>query len=448
MDIKLSSRGIAKLVSFFLAISAVLAVISYQNYLKSEQLQMQLNYSYTLAITELTTSADSITSTLSKTLYSGTPEMLEKLSTQLWRDASIAKSALSQLPVSDLQLEQTNRFLSQIGNYALSISKRTSNGEELSLEDYAKLATLYDFSKTLSQELWSLEKKVQSGMVSLLPSAIAMSNEATSSPPSVFEGFSSLEEGFSNYPTLIYDGPFSDHILEKTPELTKNLAEVDENTALNKASECSGIAPESLTLSCDEDGKMPSYCFISEDTAIAITKQGGFISYMLKTRNVNEKNIEAKDAVLIAEDYLLKLGITDMKSTYYETLDNICTINFACYLDETVIYTDLIKVSVALDDGEIMGIDSRGYIVNHREREKFPTVMTSETARQKLSPLLNVEKESRALVPTSGENETYTFEFLCTDRQGKKVLVYINPLTGAEEQILILLETPDGILTV
>ncbi len=448
MGIRLSVRSIVKIVSFFIATAAVLLTLYFKSEAKANDYKLKLEYSYIRAIEELSSSTDNITSTLSKGIYAGTPSMLETLSSKLWRDASIAKTALSQLPVSDLNLDNTNKFLSQVGNYAISISVKASKGEQLSMEEYSNLAALYEYSKTLSMELWALEKKVQSGTMSFEKTAKNINNQNSTSPPNVFEGFSSFEEGFANYPTLIYDGPFSDHILDRNPELTKNQPEIDDSTALTKASECTGVLVEQLMICGEEDGKMPSFCFSGENVYGAITKQGGFISYMVKNRSVEEKKLTVEDAMSTAGAYLLSLEITDMTPTYYETLDNICTINFACVHKGAVVYTDLIKVSVAMDNAEIVGIDARGFIVNHRERELPPPALSVEEAQKKLSPLLNVEKSKLTIIPTEGENEVCAYEYLCTSRQGTQVLVYVNVTTGEEEQILILIETQDGVLTI
>ena len=58
--------------------------------------------------------------------------------------------------------------------------------------------------------------------------------------------------------------------------------------------------------------------------------------------------------------------------------------------------------------------------------------------------------ERLALIPTSGQNEVLTYEFQTRAGEGddaQKILVYVNASTGAEEQILLLLETPEGTMT-
>jgi len=449
MEFSLYQRGVVRLLTFSIAIISVLSVFNYNNAIEAKNAKMKLQYTYARAVEELATSTDNISTTLSKGIYSGTPEMLASFSSKLWKDASTAKDALAQLPLEDIQADKINKFLSQVGNYSNSVSKKAAEGQGLTVDEYTTLATLYDFSKHLSDEMWDIENRVQTGQISLMKVKKSIRKEDIKKPAEITEGFESFEEGNDNYPTLIYDGPFSDHILEKEPLLLKNQQPVDLQTALKKAALCSSVPEDKLVNKDDEAGKMPSYCFESDGVNVSITKMGGLISYMLKNRAVPDQKLAINDAISTASDYMLQLGVEAMVSTYYETVNNVCTINFASTQGDVTVYTDLIKVSVAMDNGEIVGFDARGYIMNHiKDRPLAAPKLTVEQAQAVLSPLLTVEKSKLALIPSGGLNEILTYEFECTSRQGAKVLVYVNVENGREEQILIVEITKDGILTV
>ena len=62
------------------------------------------------------------------------------------------------------------------------------------------------------------------------------------------------------------------------------------------------------------------------------------------------------------------MGYENMKDSYYALNDGICVVNFAQMEGDAICYTDLIKVGVALDNGEIVSIDARGYLMNHKDR--------------------------------------------------------------------------------
>ena len=49
--------------------------------------------------------------------------------------------------------------------------------------------------------------------------------------------------------------------------------------------------------------------------------------------------------------------------------ENVITVNYAYEQDGVIVYPDLIKVKMALDNGEVLGIETTGYLNSHTERE-------------------------------------------------------------------------------
>ena len=429
MKIIISRRNFVRIVTFSLSLLLVIFACAVRNKRRYKDVSLKLENSYIEAIETLASSTDNINSTLQKGIYAGSPKMLSELSSKLWHDSSIAKAALNQIPMGDNQLEKTNKFLSQVGNYAVSISEKASLGEGLSLEEYTNLAALSNFSEELKTEIWELETKIQSGQIKLHEVYADVNSYDETEPPQVYEGFNSMEEGFQNYPTLIYDGPFSDHITQKQPLMIQGKGEVSMEEALAITTKASKVQPEALTTEVDENSTMPSYRFGGDNVTVSVTKAGGLISYMLKSREISEPVLTVNDALSTANIYLQSLEINNMITTYYETYGNICTVNFAGTLGDKTVYTDLIKVSVALDNGEILGFDARGYIVNHFEREDVAPLKTAEEAKEVISPLLTINKTKLAIIPSKGLDEVLTYEFNCKSSNGTNVLYYVKEKT-------------------
>ena len=69
-----------------------------------------------------------------------------------------------------------------------------------------------------------------------------------------------------------------------------------------------------------------------------------------------------------------------------------------------------------------------------------------DEAKSKLNKNLEITSEGLAIIPTEWRTEIFCYEF-----KGKvdntDFLVYINAKTGREENILVIIDTPDGILT-
>lgn len=436
-------RGIVRAISFSIAIVLVLAAANIVYMKELEAANNVIESGYREAVEELASSADKISSTLTKGKYSNDAAMTVRLANELITQSNIAKEALLKLPVSSFDLEDTNKFLSQIGNYAYSLSEKAARGEAYDISDTDNLNALSDMAEQFSSLLWQIKNKMLSSDEDLYEMFEDLDELL------ILQDLTDLESGFDEMPKLIYDGPYSDHILEKTPKMTEGAKTVTLEQATEKAAMLLGVeAWEVSSTDTGEEGKMPSYCFWTENGYAAVTKQGGYLNYMIKSRNVRDDEIEEEEAVRLAQLYLDSLGIENMESTYYEEYNNVLCVNFAYKDGDTICYTDLIKVSVAMDNGEILGFDARGFIVNHYERDLAEPAISETEAQGKLSPFLKVTDSRLALIPTDSVEEKLCWEFKCGTDDDETILVYINAQTGVEEEILILLITDSGTLTI
>ncbi|MCL2077349.1 MAG: germination protein YpeB [Oscillospiraceae bacterium] len=456
--IHITKRGLARLIAFPVAIVAALSIMLYVNLAQTETAKRTLENNYARAVEDLSRSLENIKNALNKGMYSNSPLMMSRLSSRLSSDASAAKANISQLPVHEADLTDAYKFLSQVGNYSDSLSRRAALGYELTAEDRENMAKLYNLAKTISENVWEAESRLRDGTLTfekVEKTAVGAGTAAGTGAGNllhVADSFRELEDAFEDYPMLIYDGPFSDHIMQKEPLMQKNAEIVSMEQALKKAVKITGITD--LVLISEEDGKMPSYIFgDSYSNTAAVTKQGGFLSYMLSYRPVDAERITAEQAVKAAEKFLEKSGKLNITETYHEIRDGICIINFAGIQDDVTLYTDLIKVGVAMNTGEILSCDMRGYLTNHNPngRDIGEPALSREEAATKLSPLLTVLNSKLCVIPSDGMKEIFCYEFKCvnsSDSSEQQLLVYINADTGEEERILLLEITKNGILTV
>ncbi|MGM9936659.1 MAG: PepSY1/2 domain-containing protein, partial [Candidatus Ornithomonoglobus sp.] len=180
---------------------------------------------------------------------------------------------------------------------------------------------------------------------------------------------------------------------------------------------------------------------------ISITKKGGYVLYFLENKSVSTANYDIDAATGLAYRFLISHGINDMTNSYYEVGDNIATINFAYSQNGTKCYSDLIKVKVALDDGTIVGMECKGYLMNHRQRDIPDVMLSEEEAKAHVSTHLEVSAASLAVIPKDSLREVLCYEFKGT-YMNKNFIVYVNAETGREEQILLLIESETGVLTI
>ena len=163
-------------------------------------------------------------------------------------------------------------------------------------------------------------------------------------------------------------------------------------------------------------------------------------------REVNSEIMSQEEANEKGKEFLNNKGFQNMKETYYLKQEGIVTINYAYNQDGIIVYPDLIKVKVALDNGEILGIETTGYLNNHTKRDVERNKISIDEAKKNLNKDLDIKSEGLAIIPTEWKSEILCYEF-----KGKiedtEFLVYINVENGREEDILVIKDTPNGILT-
>lgn len=413
---------------------------------KADRLSKQVTASSQRSLVELEEYISSINTSLTKGLYAGTSSLLGDISSDLIRDASGAKTAITALPLSDTRIDNTSRFLSQVGSFVSSLNKKLSSGDGISLKERKQMQTLIEYSKKLSDELVKINENIESGELSFSDSEYTLEKGDREIKP-LSTAMDDIGQAAGDYPTLIYDGPFSDHILQQKPKLLEGKASVTKEEAKKKAAEFLSVKENTVEYSAEQEGDIPAYVFTSGNTTVAVTKNGGFVVYMLGSDFAGEASVSEKEAVERASRFLASKGYSNMKDSYYYTNDGICTVNFAYCRGEIICYADLIKLSVNLENGNIISFDARGYIMNHTQRDLKEPALSSEKAKSSLNPLLSVISSRLAVIPTEYATENLCYEFHCKNSENQEFLVYVDAATGQESDILILLYSDNGILT-
>lgn len=414
-------------------------------------LSQQNENRYMSAFSDLCDYLDDIDVLIKKAMLSSDNKQIAMITSQIYMQASSAKQCLSQLPLSDVNLEKTSKFLVQTADYASFISAKSSGDEGISEKEYENLSVLSSYAEKTSADLETLRESIYSGKFNFDETKKAISH-TEDNKASLTTGFSGIEDKFAEYPTLIYDGPFSDHMLSRKSSFLKYQRQVTDKTALDAAIEILGNKrAEGLTLVDEGGGSEETYIFKKESgdnsLSLAITKQGARLLWMLDNRQVKEEKISINDAKLFAGRFLSLAGFHNMTESYYDKSAGVVTLNFAYKQDNVTVYSDLVKVKVALDNGDILGLESKGYLMNHSEREIDSDILSKEEAKSHVGKHLKINNVSLAIIPLPSGKEVLCYEFK-GEFSDRNFLIYINAKTGTEERILMLSESADGVLTI
>lgn len=425
----------------------ILGGLAGTQYIRAENYRLQLNNTYRHAFSELVGDVNEISSGLQKSLYATSPSMISSTCTDVFGKAVSAQMAMGELPF-DGELEKTARFISTVGDYAYTLSKYASSGGGYTEEQAENLADLASAAETLSYNLTQLLYELDNG--SLTIEAVAGADDSVSGAV-LYDSLKTVETEFPEIPSLIYDGPFSEHIQNMKPAYLEGMKTVSKEEAVLSAAKLLEIKQSAFEYTGLREGNLPAYMLSAETengTVYAeVTVAGGVVLEVMNPRSVGSTGISSEDAVEAARAFLNKAGYENMSESYYMTNGNVCTVNFAYTQSGVICYPDLIKVSVAMDNGEIVGFETMGYVMSHTQRNLPSAEATKEEALKKVSPRLTVLSHQMAVIPTEGKYEVYCHEFKCETESGRHYIIYVNAETGEEEKILILIESESGTLT-
>jgi hypothetical protein len=411
-----------------IAVAAVITagVFSVRSMAAEKSAKRDLTYTYERAYSDLRDCVSNISTTLDKSIYANTPTQQNGLAARLLHETGLAKEALATLPVSDTTMNNVSKYISQVGDFSMSLSNRISGGGHITEQEYKTIEELHTYAQKLSTNLSSLKLDYSSANFS--------------------SQFKQTAEDFANFPSLIYDGPFSDHINRQAARFLEGKSDVTKDAACAVAAKALNLSKDKLAAAADTTGSLAAYNFTAGSTNIAVTKKGGMLCSMRNSRDITSEKISTDAALQKATACLAKRGYTDMQPTYWVKTDGRTLFNFAYQTKGVRCYPDLIKVGVAMDNGDIVELSASGYLMNHISRSFATPKYTKEAAQKKVSPKLKVTASRQALIPTSGLKEVLCWEYTCTGEKGDRVLVYIDCATGMEQQILILQSSEAGTL--
>ena len=360
---RLRDRHMFTVVMMVVVLLFTLIILGFYIYQKQREFRQVSENSYNRAFFELMNYMEEVETYLAKATITSTAEHEAETLANVWSEANLASIFLSQLPIETEELSNSQKFLNQVSDYGYTLSRKAINGENLTDEELQNIEKLHEYSVTLKDTLNQLAEEIAEGKISW--------GELTNDGTPIFaqqvdniskESFGNIDSTFHDYAGLIYDGAFSEHMTN--PE-RKGLTgdNIDEDAAKQIAKDFTDTSYENISFNgFYENGNIPSYNFIIKNNdnqkSISISQKGGLIVYSNSYREINEEKISDEEAVNIGKNFLSEKGYNNMQETYYLKQDGYLVVNYAYNENNIKIYPDLIKLKIALDNGEILGIET------------------------------------------------------------------------------------------
>ncbi|MFR3156235.1 MAG: germination protein YpeB [Christensenellales bacterium] len=387
---------------------------------------------------------------LAKLLVTSTPKMSAVTLADIWKQANLAKECLEQIPVGQNSMANASKYLTQVSDFSYTLMKQNISDIKLTEEEYEKLKHIYEDSSKLSSNMSDIYDDLNAGRIKW-DELEKIGNEKLPDND-ISNSISEVGKTFQNYEGLIYDGAFSDHLLSSEPKFLSQ-KEISEDDAKKYIEEVilNDEKIEKIEFKGESNGKIELYNFdvtldSKQKRTISITKNDCKLYLMIGDKKVKEQNISVDEAKKRGMEFLNKLGIDNMIETYYQKTENMIVINYAATQDGVILYPDLIKVKISLDDGKVYGVEAAGYIFNHTTRNNLKPSISQEKAKSILNSSLEIISSDMALIPTESNSEILTYEFK-GKIDNREFLIYINADNAREEKVLLVIDNKNGVLT-
>jgi len=227
------SLGIA-----LLAMAAVgLGAWGIEQYRTAETLRRHVISGQQRAMYEVVSKLSDIEVRLGKLLVSAGAAQGEKLLGDLQHQAEDVQTNLSQLPLSHRAVSGTIKFVNQLSDYAGVLSQSVTQGRPLSDQDLRQLEEMMNNCALLNQQMREIEGDISSGKALGEAELLFWQDPQENAPP--MELAAGSKNGIE-YPSLVYDGPFSDGRHQGPPLALAGMEEITAEQAMEIAADFVG----------------------------------------------------------------------------------------------------------------------------------------------------------------------------------------------------------------
>ncbi|MEX2104138.1 MAG: PepSY1/2 domain-containing protein, partial [Bacilli bacterium] len=335
---------------------------------------------------------------------------------------------------------RTEEFLDKIANFSYRTSIRDLTKEPLSVKENKTLMTLYSRSKQLSKELESIQTEVLDQNLRWMDVEVAFASEKNTIDNKIIDGFKIMDETVSGYDEVEW-GPSVQSLYEKRTVQALSGPVMNESKIRQKASAfIEDVTPDQWMVT--ENGKGTEYNSYSvsvekaEGTVMNLdySKKGGHLLWYINPREVKQEKLSMNQAKEKAEKYLADYKYGPLTPVNYDHYDKVSSITFAATQGGIVYYPRKVTVRVAMDDGEIVGLQAQDYVYESNKKTLDKPKLSMTEADKLLNPSFRKLSSNRSYIENDLDQEVLCYEFT-GQINGGHYRIFLNADTGAEEKV-------------
>ena len=409
--------------------------------IRANQAQQALQDTYIRHMLETQEQLQAISTQLAKAQVAQDARMRVELLSAVSRQADGVVGGLTALPLSHAAMSDTIKFCNQLSEYTLGLALLAASGDAAAEEDLKQLGELRNHCTLLLGRL-----AVSQQEMAQLSARGSVFYEDASTDARPLEQVADPDHGMA-YPSMIYDGAFSDARRTGTPR-GLNATQVDQQMAVEIAR--SFIDEERVKTAVpgvSAGGVLPCHgvTLTLRDGLVLnaeVTRQGGQMLWIMPENASFSASLTLDECTQKAQSFLQRHGYATMEPSYYQVYDGLAVIHFAALQNGVLLYPDQLKLQIRMDTGEVVGLEANQYLMNHTHRANLKPTLTQEQALERVSSQLAVEGVRLCVIP-EGDGERLCYEVKGVYQQ-QTYMVYIDANTGEEANVLMMVDGAEG----
>ncbi|MGG1598709.1 germination protein YpeB [Paenibacillus naphthalenovorans] len=417
-------------------------VWGYLEHQEKNTILMKAENQYQRAFHDLSFHLDKLHTELGNTLAvnSTSQDAYKKGLINVWRITSQAQNEISQLPLTMLPFSKTEDFLSKISNFAYRAAVRDLSKHPLDEQEIKTMNALYQHSTEIAKDLRDVQTKVLQNNLRWMDVELALASNKENQDNAIIDGFSTMDKKVGEYPEISWSPAVMsmyqrrDISMLSGPEVTAEDVKQKaakflgiDASALKVVENGAGTENHSFSVSAPRDGS-------PDGIQMDFSSKGGQLLWFSASRDVPEKKLDLRQARDIAAQFLDEHDYKDMTAVSYDEYYNTANLTFAARTNDVINYLEKVAVRVALDNGEVTGLEASDYVFDKKDRQLPAPKLTNEEALKTLSPNFKVTSVDKALIRNDIDEEVLCYQYVGRVNGGV-YRVYINADSGAEEKI-------------
>lgn len=429
----------------------------FNEYRQAENLRVITENQYQRSLKDFASHLDQLETDFAKGRVAATPNQKVLYLSQAGSISASAMKDLAQLPAEEAGLSYVGEFLNRTGDFSRTLAHKVAIGTNPTPEEEKTLADVHERLLLVNQNVqdlvmrvdtenlaWTSEASPWRQRLSFWKTEQAEAAAESSDGPasSVRSGLDQLNASLQKLPPFSYTGEFETRSVKEplglpSQEVNKDKAFEEAKDFLNKVG-YPGANPEFAGVS---QGPMGGFLWKQGDIFMTVSKRGGVVTVFRDQRELGERTLNEDQAKAKVLETLKALG-WKLVLTSTENFGGYLQLEYVDESESIRYYPDKVRVTVSLDNGQIVGYDSTPYWAYHHKRN-FNKKLTLDQARAKLKSGFQVKETRMAVIPVMGNREVMAYEFR-GNYQEEEYLVYINAENGIEERIQRIIKTPRG----